>query len=704
MTDDESGPPPSLPLTSEQAFILCKSVLDTLRTTYRLPPSAGTSAVGGPPTVRLLKRGSSVESDTDRGYELSLSGALSAPAGADGPEDAATQESRGSTLSAVLALLSMAYPLAGEVRDDMTQRAEGRGALLWESLRTNEGAIFLLPVPGGLVTVDVRKAPLVELAWKPLPEPGGAGAAPFMGVVINDIRALVLVHAAMARQYRSGLAFPSSPPLPEALPETEAVLGLVREVEALMAARPIAGPHVKLLDTLRSPSAAPPALVRTEGAGRGSKKREEAAPEAAEEEDDDDDESPTEQSGGAFGSGGLGGRSGSGGPGQAPQIDPKKSPKKFLRSLGIKVYNTQTKTGAAAAPLAASGAPLAWDDLAGAAEVRSAVEEGVLLPLRHPHLYAAVTGLTRVRSEPNTHGTFLFEGPPGTGKTTTARIIAALADRPLVELSFENIGSSYYAATENNFARVLTAVQALPGAILLVDEAEALFPSRYGGGGGGHATPGSSVTSAIGGKLLSQMLRFLEGMAGGASNSVVLASNSAAALDPALLSRVASTISFTLPDAEARTAIWGRYAKHLPPASVGVLVEESDGMSGRDVKRVAEVAERRHVAATLAGGGEGTAPSPPPLDVYSTVLTERVDGVLALGGAAGGKADFRRRQGGLKWRRGPVRAEGATLKVTEEVEAAAEAEAAPATGRARIPSKAEARRSTEARRDAEREV
>ena len=74
--------------------------------------------------------------------------------------------------------------------------------------------------------------------------------------------------------------------------------------------------------------------------------------------------------------------------------------------------------------------------------------------------------------------TQVFTGPPGVGKTATARILASQVERPLVVLSFENIGSSYYAQSEANLAKVLEAVAAMPGAILFVDEADAMFPSR----------------------------------------------------------------------------------------------------------------------------------------------------------------------------------------------------------------------------------
>lgn len=149
---------------------------------------------------------------------------------------------------------------------------------------------------------------------------------------------------------------------------------------------------------------------------------------------------------------------------RAPTSDPVKT----LTSMGITLYSRDSPEQAG----------LGWDALAGYEHIQREVEASVLLPMEHPELYDAIAQRTRAKPEANNFGAFVFTGPPGVGKTLTARIVAAQVQRPLVVLSFEQIGSSYYSQSEANLAKVFDAVTALPGSILFIDEADAMFPSR----------------------------------------------------------------------------------------------------------------------------------------------------------------------------------------------------------------------------------
>lgn len=75
-----------------------------------------------------------------------------------------------------------------------------------------------------------------------------------------------------------------------------------------------------------------------------------------------------------------------------------------------------------------------------------------MLALSYPKIYEDITEGTRVKKEPNAPKAVLFEGPPGTGKTTSAKIIAKQVKIPLIYLPLEAIMSKFYGESEKQLA------------------------------------------------------------------------------------------------------------------------------------------------------------------------------------------------------------------------------------------------------------
>lgn len=73
----------------------------------------------------------------------------------------------------------------------------------------------------------------------------------------------------------------------------------------------------------------------------------------------------------------------------------------------------------------------------------------------------------------------LFLGPPGTGKSVAAQMLADRLGRELLRVDLSTRGSKYVGETEKSLQRVFDAA-ASSGSILFFDEADALFGKRAG--------------------------------------------------------------------------------------------------------------------------------------------------------------------------------------------------------------------------------
>ncbi|MCP4484754.1 MAG: AAA family ATPase, partial [Flavobacteriaceae bacterium] len=72
----------------------------------------------------------------------------------------------------------------------------------------------------------------------------------------------------------------------------------------------------------------------------------------------------------------------------------------------------------------------------------------------------------------------MFEGPPGTGKTTSAKIIASQVGIPLVYVPIETILSKWYGEAEQNLSKIFEKTSLLGKAIIFIDEIDALAVAR----------------------------------------------------------------------------------------------------------------------------------------------------------------------------------------------------------------------------------
>ncbi|MFC8363060.1 ATP-binding protein [Streptomyces griseorubiginosus] len=151
------------------------------------------------------------------------------------------------------------------------------------------------------------------------------------------------------------------------------------------------------------------------------------------------------------------------------------------------------------------------------------------------------------------HGTglsVLFSGPPGTGKTMAAEVLAHELDVDLYKIDLSGVVSKYIGETEKNLARIF-AEASTGNAILFFDEADALFGKRT------EVTDAHDRYANIETSYLLQRIEEYEGV-------VVLATNLRQNIDDAFTRRIRFVVEFPFPDADDRRRIWRTL---LPPSA-----------------------------------------------------------------------------------------------------------------------------------------
>ncbi|MFI1157509.1 ATP-binding protein [Streptomyces sioyaensis] len=212
-----------------------------------------------------------------------------------------------------------------------------------------------------------------------------------------------------------------------------------------------------------------------------------------------------------------------------------------------------------------------WARVAGMEAEKDLIERRVVLPLAEPER-AARHGVRPPRA-------IALFGPPGTGKTTFARGIAARLGWPFVELLPSRLadGGNLAAALRTAFARIAE----LERVLVFIDEVEEIAPVRSE-----PAQPGGlhGVTN--------ELLKLIPGFRERDERLMVCATNSLRSLDPAFLrpGRFDYVIPIGTPDPAARSAIWSRYTDGRADVDIAALVAASELFTPADIEHAARMA------------------------------------------------------------------------------------------------------------------
>ncbi|MFD1887387.1 ATP-binding protein [Paenibacillus wenxiniae] len=169
----------------------------------------------------------------------------------------------------------------------------------------------------------------------------------------------------------------------------------------------------------------------------------------------------------------------------------------------------------------------------------------------------------------------LFTGPPGTGKTMSARIIAAELQMELYQINLSQVVSKYIGETEKHLQAVFDEAR-YSSSILFFDEADALFGKRS------EVSDSHDRFANMETSFLLQQMESYEGI-------TVLATNYRQNLDDAFMRRISFIVRFPFPDAVSRKQIWLSMLPEQLPLEPGLdldFLARTFELSGGQIKNI----------------------------------------------------------------------------------------------------------------------
>ena len=218
-----------------------------------------------------------------------------------------------------------------------------------------------------------------------------------------------------------------------------------------------------------------------------------------------------------------------------------------------------------------------YEDIGGMDTQKQEMRETVELPLKKHFLYRQI-GIDPPRG-------ILLYGPPGTGKTMLVKAVAQSTKASFIKISGSEFIQKYSGEGPRMVRDVFRMAREKAPSIIFIDEVDAVATTRF-----------DSATSADREvqRVLIELLNQMDGFDSNDNVKVIMATNRADTIDPALLrpGRLDRKIEFPLPNKKQKRLIFNAITSKMNLSNVDLesFVEKNDKMSAADIHSVCQEA------------------------------------------------------------------------------------------------------------------
>ncbi|KAI0093883.1 26S proteasome subunit P45 [Irpex rosettiformis] len=219
-----------------------------------------------------------------------------------------------------------------------------------------------------------------------------------------------------------------------------------------------------------------------------------------------------------------------------------------------------------------------YSDVGGMDAQKQEIREAVELPLTHFDLYRKI-GIDPPR------GVLLY-GPPGTGKTMLVKAVAHHTTASFIRVNGSEFVQKYLGEGPRMVRDVFRLARENSPAIVFIDEIDAIATKRF------DAQTGADREVQ---RILLELLNQMDGFDQGSTVKVIMATNRADTLDPALLrpGRLDRKIEFPLPSRRERRLIFQTCTSKMnlgPDVDLEDYVSRPDRLSSAEIAAIVQAA------------------------------------------------------------------------------------------------------------------